>query len=80
VTLGYTIPLSNLGSVGKGFKSFRIYGTVQNLFTITKYKGYDPEISAQDPGSAESFLFARGIDGGQYPQPRSYMIGVQVGF
>ncbi len=80
VTLGYTIPLSNLGSMGKGFKSFRIYGTVQNLFTITKYKGYDPEISAQDPGSAESFLFARGIDGGQYPQPRSYMIGVQVGF
>jgi hypothetical protein len=80
VTLGYNIPPVILGSVSKGFKSFRIYGTVQNLFTVTKYKGYDPEISAQDSGSAESFLFARGIDGGQYPQPRSYMIGVQIGF
>ena len=79
VTLGYNVPVANLGAMGKAFSSLRLYVTAQNLFTITKYQGYDPEIGGQD-NSAESFLFARGIDGGQYPQPRSYMVGVQVGF
>jgi TonB-linked SusC/RagA family outer membrane protein len=79
VTLGYSVPVATLGSVGKTFSSLRVYATAQNLLTVTKYKGYDPEIGGQDT-SAESFLFARGIDGGQYPQPRSFMLGVQVGF
>lgn len=80
VTLGYTFPLSNMGILSRTFSSLRLYATAQNLLTITKYKGYDPEIGAQDSNSQESFLFARGIDGGQYPQPRSFMLGVQVGF
>jgi TonB-linked SusC/RagA family outer membrane protein len=79
LTLGYKLPLGE-GLFGKTFSSFRVYVTAQNLLTLTKYKGYDPEIGAQDPNSQESFLFARGIDGGQYPQPRSFMLGVQVGF
>jgi hypothetical protein len=68
-----------MGAMSKAFSSLRLYVTAQNLFTITKYKGYDPEIGGQD-NSSGSFLFARGIDAGQYPQPRSYMFGVQVGF
>jgi TonB-dependent starch-binding outer membrane protein SusC len=55
----------------------RIYVAAQNLFTITKYTGYDPEIFAQNGGS---FLFARGIDDGQLPQPRTFLAGIQLGF
>jgi len=71
VTLGYNIPLKGLNKV---VSSLRVYVTGQNLFTITDYKGYDPEIVGQD------FLFDRGIDRGQYPQPKTYMLGVQVSF
>jgi hypothetical protein len=71
ITLGYNVPL---GGFGKSLSSLRFYVTGQNLFTSTKYKGYDPEIVGQD------FLFDRGIDRGQYPQPKTYILGVQVGF
>jgi TonB-dependent starch-binding outer membrane protein SusC len=57
----------------------RVYVTGQNLLTITSYKGYDPEISA--PGDIQGGgIFDRGVDRGQYPQPRIFMLGVQVGF
>jgi hypothetical protein len=77
VTFGYTIPNS---AFKNKISKFRVYATAQNLFTFTKYKGYDPEIGAQNPDDSQSFLFARGIDGGNYPQPRTYMLGVQLAF
>lgn len=78
ITLGYTIPTSALNNVANGtFKNIRIYVAAQNLVTITKYTGYDPEIFAQNGGS---FLFARGIDDGQLPQPRTFLAGIQLGF
>ncbi len=87
LTLGYTLPKSLLGLTGNAFATFRVYVTAQNLLTVTDYKGYDPEISAKDPNprkgngpDAKNFLFARGIDEGQIPQPRSFLFGVQVGF
>jgi TonB-dependent starch-binding outer membrane protein SusC len=79
LTLGYSLPKSILVPT-KAITSARFYVTAQNLITITKYEGYDPEIGAQDSNNSQSFLFARGIDGGQYPQPRSFLLGVQVGF
>ena len=81
VTLGYTLPRSVLNQLtGDIVSNFRLYVTAQNLFTFTNYSGYDPEISAQDPNSASSNIFSRGIDNGQYPQPRSFLFGVQLGF
>ena len=86
VTVGYAIPETALKAISsKGISSARFYLTAQNLFTFTKYSGYDPEISsmnnnAADPNSATSLIFERGIDLGQYPQPRTFMLGVQVGF
>lgn len=71
LTLGYNVPMKGLS---KFVSSLRVYVTGQNLFTVTNYKGYDPEIVGQD------FLFDRGIDRGQYPQPKTYMLGVQVSF
>jgi TonB-dependent starch-binding outer membrane protein SusC len=56
----------------------RIYATTQNLLTITKYKsGYDPEIGNRNAGSNG---LTQGIDYGQFPQARSIVVGVQVGF
>jgi TonB-linked SusC/RagA family outer membrane protein len=73
--LGYTIPETTLASIaGKTISRFRVYISSQNLFTFTKYKGWDPEI-----GSRKNTL-TNGIDYGQYPSARSYQVGVQVGF
>jgi len=69
VSLGYSIP----GEVFKGFlKSSRIYATVQNLHTFTEYKGFNPDFN--------SGVFNPGFDGGTYPKPRTYMLGVQLSF
>ncbi|MCF0071727.1 TonB-dependent receptor [Dyadobacter sp. CY261] len=80
ITLGYTLPgriLTNIGG-GKVFNNIRVYVAAQNLFTITKYKGYDPEVSTQNGGS---YIFSRGIDDRQQlPQPRTLLAGLQLGF
>ena len=81
ITLGYSLP-QNIISRMKGtniFTGIRIYAAAQNLFTITKYGGYDPELSTQS-GAASQYIFARGIDDGSLPQPRTIMAGIQLGF
>ena len=54
--------------------SARIYISANNLFTITNYLGYDPDI-----GSAGETLSA-GIDYGFYPQARTTMMGISIKF
>lgn len=61
LTVGYTIP------VRRYVRSVRIFANGQNLFTVTGYKGYDPEIET-------------GIDRGAYPKSRSVSAGVEVSF
>ena len=79
ITIGFSIPQSSLNEVARNVvSSLRIYIAAENLFTITKYKGYDPEISTQ--GSAGNYIFQRGIDDGQMPQPRTFLFGIQIGF
>ena len=58
------------------FQQLRLYFAAQNLFTITKYKGMDPENGKSI--SAESWV--TGVDVGNYPQPRTYLVGVNVKF
>ena len=80
ITLGYTLPASILSKTGgrKVFSNIRVYVAAQNLVTITKYKGYDPEVSTQTGGS---YIFSRGIDDRQQlPQPRTLLAGLQLGF
>ncbi|KGL63130.1 SusC/RagA family TonB-linked outer membrane protein [Polaribacter sp. Hel1_85] len=82
LTIGYSLDDSSLGSITKGtFSKFRLYLTGQNLFTITNYSGYDPEIggSTVSPGQLSS-AGGIGIDRGTYPQPRSIILGVQLAF
>lgn len=66
--LGYSLPTALISKIA--MKKARVYVMSQNLFTLTKYSGYDPEIG----GSVLS------IDKGIYPQARSYMIGLNIGF
>ena len=82
MSLGYAIPVSKLSRLG--IDKIRVYVQAVNLFTITKYKGLDPELQSTDPnnqsqsinGASNSF----GIDYGNYPHTRQYMVGVNVTF
>jgi TonB-linked SusC/RagA family outer membrane protein len=68
VQLGYTLPKTLFNKIG--VDRLRVYVTAENLLTVTKYTGYDPEIGGG--------VF--GIDKGQYPQARSFIAGVQLQF
>ncbi|MFC2138374.1 SusC/RagA family TonB-linked outer membrane protein, partial [Bacteroidota bacterium] len=61
-------------------QQFRIYGSISNLLTITKYPGYDPEVGYGDYDETRYENFSTGVDIGFYPQPRTYMIGLNVKF
>ncbi len=67
--LGYSLPASLIRRAG--LQRTRIYVMSENLLTFTKYTGYDPEIGG---GSGA------GIDRGIYPQARSFMVGLNLGF
>ena len=64
-TIGYTFP--KLFKVADNNASLNIFGTVQNIYTFTKYKGIDPEVFG-------------GIDGAVYPRPRTFILGVKFNF
>ncbi|MFT2010575.1 TonB-dependent receptor [Pontibacter sp. 13R65] len=66
--LGYSLPQDLISKAG--LNKVRFYVTGNNLFTFTNYTGFDPEIGGG------SF----GVDRGIYPQARSYMVGVNLGF
>ena len=77
ITFGYTLPKTFLNST---FTKLRVYAAVQNAFTLTKYSGYDPEISSSSPGDNTNYIFSRGIDQTQRPNPTTYRLGLQLNF
>ena len=72
ITLGYTLPKT----FTKRFhvNKLRIYATAQNLFCLTRYSGYDPEVN-----TSTSPLMP-GLDWGAYPKSNVYTFGVQLQF
>ncbi len=66
VTFGYTVPKNWLGRFGA--QNLRLYVSAQNLVTLTKYSGFDPEIGSS------------GVDRGVYPQARVLLAGINLGF
>lgn len=56
-----------------GFDKLRVYVSASNLFTLTKYRGFDPTGSGGDPIGA-------GVDQGFYPAPKTFLLGVNVNF
>ncbi len=75
IQLGYTLPTGVTNRL-KGLSRVRVYVTGQNVFTITKYTGLDPEVV----GAQGNSLFSRGVDDGSFPNLRSFTGGLQVSF
>lgn len=73
LTLGYTLPGSLTKSIG--FSKLRVYVSGYNLYTLTNYSWYDPEVNTFDNNNT-----ALGTDFLTFPQPRSFVFGINVGF
>ncbi|MBX3241463.1 MAG: TonB-dependent receptor [Chitinophagaceae bacterium] len=73
LTLGYTL---NSDLVGKNISKLRVFLTFQNLITITRYSGFDPEIGADVDYNTNMF----GVDRGIYPQAKAYILGINFNF
>ncbi len=65
VRLGYALPAKWMKAAK--IQKIQIYGSVQNLATITNYTGFDPEVGG-------------GVDIGYYPQPRTFLLGINANF
>lgn len=74
VTLGYTLP-ANLLARTKFISRVRVYTTVNNLYTFTKYTGFDPEASTR-----RATPETPGVDYATYPRSRYYLAGLSVTF
>ncbi len=71
LTIGYTLPKSVMSKLG--MNKIRLYASAGNLFTLTKYSGYDPEVDVQS-GLTPS------MDYNRYPRSRTWAFGVNVTF
>lgn len=69
--LGYSI--NSKYSEKAGITKLRLYAGVNNLYTFTKYKGFDP-------GASNGAPIGGGIDYGFYPIPRTYLLGLNINF
>lgn len=72
ITLGYTLPDKWMRKIY--VNKLRLYASLQNLFCLTNYKGYDPEVSSLSSNLMPSF------DYGAYPRSRVYTFGVELKF
>jgi hypothetical protein len=59
-------------------RSLELYVSAQNLFMITHYPGYDPEVSNANYGIYPSI--AQGLETGVIPNPRTFTFGIRAGF
>ena len=73
IALSYTLPRKWLSHTF--LNNVKLYCNVQNVFTITKYDGFDPEV-----GSMRGNALLNGVDYSRYPSPRIYTFGVNVQF
>ncbi|MCD8207127.1 MAG: TonB-dependent receptor [Bacteroidales bacterium] len=73
LTVGYNVPAKALEKVK--LATVKAYINAQNLYTFTKYSGYDPEIGAYNQSA-----LLQNIDRGRYPTPMSITLGVTIGF
>jgi hypothetical protein len=75
VTIGYNFPKSVLSKVK--IDNIRVYCNIQNLYTFTKYQGYDPEVGAS---TQDSSGLTFGVDNGRYPSPMTCSFGLNITF
>ena len=73
IRLGYDLASKEIKKAG--ISKLKLYGSIQNLYTLTNYSGYDPEI-----GSLNQDALLMGVDNGRYPTPRTFTLGLDVEF
>ncbi|RZL12131.1 MAG: SusC/RagA family TonB-linked outer membrane protein, partial [Hymenobacter sp.] len=73
LTLGYNLPATLLSKVH--VSGLRVYLNANNVFTITKYRGYNPEVDYNNGAN-----LSPGVDYGKYPLARGYNVGVRLSF
>lgn len=83
LSIGYTLPADLIRKIG--VDKLRFYLQAQNLFTVTKYTGLDPELSTQQVGKgdyrqAKSDANSLGVDYGNFPTPRIISVGLNLTF
>lgn len=71
ISLGYTFPQKLMHKWG--IENLRVYMNIQNAFTFTNYKGYDPEVGAYNYN-----VLLRGVDYARYPSQRIYTFGLNI--
>ncbi|MFY7839272.1 MAG: SusC/RagA family TonB-linked outer membrane protein, partial [Lacibacter sp.] len=76
LTVGYTLDVKRLG-ISKWISAARISATGQNLWLLTNYDGFDPEVNTDRQING---ILSYGIDYLTYPKAKSFIIGVQVSF
>jgi TonB-linked SusC/RagA family outer membrane protein len=74
VTLGYSL-LQIKNITNNNIQRMRLYIAVDNAFTLTKYKGYNPEVDYNNGSN-----LTPGVDYGKYPLSKNYNVGVQITF
>lgn len=72
--LGYTFPKAWTSKAK--MQNLRVYTAMENLFTITSYKGYNPDLGVNPDQS----IMTRGCDDGRYPTARTITFGLQLNF
>jgi TonB-linked SusC/RagA family outer membrane protein len=75
IQIGYKLPSSLMDKVK--MKKARVYVQGQNLFTVTKYTGTDPDLTLQTSDDSDLFM---GVDGGTFPNPRVVLVGLNFTF
>ncbi|MBC8033813.1 MAG: SusC/RagA family TonB-linked outer membrane protein [Chitinophagaceae bacterium] len=76
MTIGYSVPAKRLSKMLNGsISGFKIYVSAQNLITFTNYTSYDPEV-----GSRYNVALRSGIDYGQFPSARTFLLGIKADF
>ncbi|GAB4473766.1 MAG: TonB-dependent receptor [Thermoflexibacter sp.] len=73
IAFGYVLPNNFLNRFR--LSKLRLYGAIQNLWTFTKYTGYDPELGAYNQDA-----LLMNVDNGHYPNPRTYTLGLNIEF
>jgi hypothetical protein len=74
LTLGYNVKIADLKKMGlKEISNFRVYVTGNNLYTWTKYTGFDPEVDSNN-------ALLTGFDRVSYPHTKSVLLGLNLSF
>jgi len=80
IQIGYTFSKKQVSSLK--MENARLFVSIENLATLTSYKGGDPEIGGnlKNNGDSDNGILRTGFDNGRYPFPRMYVIGFSIGF